>query len=115
MIHIEKGYTDMSVIHLTKDNFQEEVLESNVPVLVDFFAQWCGPCKMVAPILDELSEELKDVKICKVDVDDQPELAKKHFVMSIPMFFVFKDGKVMRRDVGGKTKDELIELISVAK
>ena len=115
MIQIEKGYTNMAVIHLTKDNFQEEVLESKVPVLVDFFAQWCGPCKMVAPILDELAEELGDVKICKVDVDEEPELAKNHFVMSIPMFFVFKDGKVMRRDVGGKTKDELIDLINVAR
>ena len=105
----------MAVIHITKDNFQEEVLESKVPVLVDFFAQWCGPCKMVAPILDELAEEMKDVKICKVDVDAALELAKKHFVMSVPMFFVYKDGKVMRRDVGAKTKDELIDLISVAK
>ena len=105
----------MSVVYVTKENFQEEVLESKVPVLVDFFATWCGPCKMVAPILDELSEELKDVKICKVDVDDQPELAKKNFVMSIPMFFVYKDGKVVRRDVGGKTKDELLELIGAAR
>lgn len=105
----------MAVIHITKENFQEEVLESKVPVLVDFFAQWCGPCKMVAPILDELAEEMKDVKICKIDVDEQPELAKKNFVMSIPMFFVYKDGKVMRRDVGGKTKDELIDLINVAR
>ena len=83
--------------------------------MVEFFAQLCGPCKAVAPILEELAEEMTDVKICKVDVDDQPELAKKHFVMSIPMFFVFKDGKVLRRDVGGKTKDELIDLINVAK
>ena len=105
----------MPVIHITKENFQEEVLESKVPVLVDFFAQWCGPCKAVAPILDELAAEMDDVKICKIDVDAEPELAKKHFVMSIPMFFVFKDGKVVRRDVGGKTKDELIDLINAAR
>ena len=105
----------MAVIHITKENFKEEVLESKVPVLVDFFAQWCGPCKMVAPILDELAEEMADVKICKIDVDEEPELAKKHFVMSVPMFFVFKDGKVMRRDVGGKSKDELVDLINVAR
>lgn len=105
----------MAVIHLTKENFQEEVLESKVPVLVDFFATWCGPCQMVGPILDELAEELQDVKICKVNVDEQPELAKKNFVMSIPMFFAYKDGKAVKRDVGGKTKDELIELINAAR
>ena len=105
----------MAVVYLTKENFNEEVLESKVPVLVDFYATWCGPCQMVAPILDELAEELKDVKICKVNVEDEPELAKKNFVMSIPMFFVYKDGKVVRRDVGGKTKDELLDLINAAR
>ena len=77
--------------HFTDENFNQEVIESKVPVLVDFFATWCGPCKAVAPVLDELSDELKDVKIVKVDVDAEPELARSHRVMSIPTFFVYKD------------------------
>ena len=105
----------MAVIHITKDNFQEEVLESKVPVLVDFFAQWCGPCKMVAPILDELAEEMTDVKICKIDVDAEAERARSHRVMSIPTFFVYKDGKSIKRESGGRTKDELVDLINVAR
>ena len=105
----------MAVIHITKENFQKEVLESKVPVLVDFFAQWCGPCKMVAPILDELAGELEDVKICKIDVDAESELARSHRVMSIPTFFVYKDGESVKRESGGRTKDELVELINLAK
>ena len=101
----------MAVVHVTKDNFKEEVLEAKVPVLVDFLATWCGPCQMVAPIVEELSDELSDVKICKVDVDDQPELARDYRVMSIPMFYVFKDGEVASRAVGAQEKDELIAML----
>ncbi len=101
----------MAVLHLTNDNFNEEVLNSDVPVLVDFWATWCGPCQMVGPIVEELGNELTDVKVCKVDVDQQPELARAHRVMSIPTFMVFKDGKMVKRDMGYKTKDELLELI----
>lgn len=100
----------MSVIHLTKENFKEEVLESKIPVLVDFWATWCGPCQMVGPLVEELGEEVTDVKICKVDVDANPELAREYHVMSIPMFFVFKDGKVVKRDMGAKSKEELLEM-----
>ena len=101
----------MAVIHLTKENFKEEVLESKGPVLVDFWATWCGPCQMVGPIVEEMASEVTDAKICKVDVDEQPELAREYRVMSIPTFLVFKDGQVVKRDMGAKPKSELMELL----
>ncbi|MDY2614626.1 MAG: thioredoxin [Lachnospiraceae bacterium] len=101
----------MSVIHLTSDNFKEEVLESKVPVLVDFWATWCGPCQMVGPIVEELGEEVTDAKICKVDVDENPDLAREYRVMSIPTFLVFKDGQMVKRDMGAKPKEELLALL----
>ena len=101
----------MSVIHLTSDNFKEEVLESKVPVLVDFWATWCGPCQMVGPIVEELEEEVTDAKICKVDVDANPDLAREYRVMSIPTFLVFKDGQMVKRDMGAKPKEELLALL----
>ena len=101
----------MSVIHLTSDNFKEEVLESKVPVLVDFWATWCGPCQMVGPIVEKLGEEVTDAKICKVDVDENPDLAREYRVMSIPTFLVFKDGQMVKRDMGAKPKEELLALL----
>lgn len=101
----------MAVIHLTKDNFKEEVLDSKVPVFIDFWATWCGPCQMVGPVVEEMAEEVTDVKICKVNVDEQPELARQYHVMSIPMFFVFKNGEVVKRDMGAKSKEELLEML----
>ena len=83
----------MATVHLTQETFEQEVLQSDIPVLVDFWATWCGPCQAIAPIIDELAEELTDVKVCKVDVDTQATLARKFFVMSIPTIIVFKDGK----------------------
>lgn len=101
----------MAVLHLTKDNFDAEVLESDKPVLVDFWATWCGPCQMVGPIVEELGDEVTDAKICKVDVDAQPELARQYRVMSIPTLMVFKDGKTVKREVGAKTKGEILEML----
>lgn len=101
----------MAVIHLTKDNFKEEVLDSSVPVFIDFWATWCGPCQMVGPVVEEMAEEVTDAKICKVNVDEQPELARQYHVMSIPMFFVFKNGEVVKRDLGAKSKEELLEML----
>ncbi len=101
----------MSVMHLTKENFKEEVLDSKVPVLVDFFATWCGPCKMVAPVVEELAAELKDAKVFKIDVDDQMELARQYRVMSIPTFLVFKDGQMVKREMGARSKSELEDML----
>ncbi len=101
----------MATVHLTQETFEQEVLNSEIPVLVDFWATWCGPCQMISPIIEELAEELDDVKVCKVDVDDQPTLARKFFVMSIPTMIVFKDGKPAKRHVGALSKEEILELL----
>ena len=97
----------MAIVHLSKDNFKEEVLESKVPVLVDFWAVWCGPCQMMAPILHELEEEVPDVQIGKVNVDEQMELARQFRVVSIPTLIVFKNGQEVKRMVGVTSKEEL--------
>ena len=101
----------MAIVHLSKDNFKEEVLESKVPVLVDFWATWCGPCQTMGPVVDELAQELTDVKVGKVNVDEQMALAREYKVMSIPTFLVFKDGKVADRTLGVQEKSELEQLI----
>ena len=101
----------MAVIKITKENFQEEVLNSEKPVLVDFWATWCGPCRMVAPIVDEIAEEREDVKVCKIDVDEQPELAATYQVMSIPTILVFKGGQVTAKSIGAKPKAQLLDMI----
>lgn len=100
----------MSIIHLTKENFSREVLESSQPVLVDFFATWCGPCKMIAPMLEELDQEGHDFKIAKLDVDEQQELAQQFGVMSIPTLIVFKDGKPVKTEIGFKPKQAILDM-----
>ena len=101
----------MSVLHITKDTFEAEVLKSDKPVLLDFFAVWCGPCKMIAPILDEIAEEREDIKVCKINVDEEPELAAKYQVMSIPTLFVIKDGQVTNQSLGAKPKAQILAML----
>ena len=98
-------------MELRNDNFKKEVLESKIPGLVDFWADWCGPCKMVAPIIEEIAKELKDAKVGKVNVDEQSELAAEYRIMSIPTLMVFKDGAVVKKAVGAVSKAEILNLL----
>lgn len=102
----------MALIHLTDDNFEEEVLKSDKPVLVDFFATWCGPCQKQGPIVEELANEMSDVKVCKLDVDEAGTIAEKYSIMSIPTVIVFKNGEPSAKNVGLLDKDGLIALIN---
>jgi len=97
----------MSVITITKENFNEEVVNSAKPVLLDFWASWCGPCRMVAPIVDEIADERADVKVGKVNVDEEPELASKFGVMSIPTLVVMENGKIKNQTVGARPKNQI--------
>ncbi len=104
--------TNNKIINLNNDNFNEEVLESDIPVLVDFWAAWCGPCRMIAPILEQLADEYDEkVKIAKVNVDEQTELASQYGVMSIPTLFLFKDGEVVKQTIGVRPKGELESML----
>ena len=101
----------MSVVKITKENFQKEVLQSQKPVLLDFWASWCGPCRMVGPIVDEIAQERPDVKVCKVNVEEQRELAAAFKVMSIPTLVVMKGGKIINRALGARPKEQILELL----
>lgn len=101
----------MSVMHLNKNNFQSEAVSSDKTVLMDFWASWCGPCRMVSPIIDEIAEERSDIKVCKVNVDEEPELASAFQVMSIPTLVVMKDGKVVNQAVGARSKKQILDML----
>ncbi len=100
----------MSVTVITKENFEAEVLQSSQTVLVDFWASWCGPCKMLSPVVDEIAEENSNIKVGKVNVDEQPELAQQFDVMSIPMLVVFKDGQAVKSSVGVQPKQAILAM-----
>lgn len=103
----------MSVLTITKENFQKEVVESRKPVLIDFWAAWCGPCRMMSPVVDEIGEERDDIVVGKVNVDEQPELAAQFQVMSIPTLVVLQDGKTINRAMGAMSKQKALQLLPV--
>ena len=101
----------MSVIHIDRNNFQSEVLDSDRPVMLDFWAPWCTPCRMVGPILDEIAGERSDIKVAKVNVDEQPELAGQFGVMSIPTLVVMKEGRIVQQAMGARPKAQILSML----
>lgn len=101
----------MSVIRINKDNFQNEVINSKSPVLLDFYADWCGPCRMVSPIIDEIAEERSDVKVGKINVDEESELAEMFGIYSIPALVVMKDGKIVNQALGARPKSQILAML----
>ena len=101
----------MSAINISKTNFQNEVINSEKPVLLDFWAPWCGPCRMVGPVMEEIAAEHPNIKVGKINVDEQPELARQFRVMSIPTMVVMKNSEVVNRSVGAKPKEQLLTML----
>ncbi len=101
----------MPIVIVNKNNFRKEVLESDRPVLLDFWASWCGPCKSLSPIIDEISIEHPEIKVCKLNIDEEQELAAQFNVMSIPTLLVIKEGKVANQSVGLKPKNQILEML----
>ena len=107
----KKEESVMNVVHVNKDNFQEVVLNSDKTVLLDFWASWCGPCRMIAPALEEIAAEREDVLVCKVNVDEESELAMQFGVTSIPLLVVMENGEIVNHSVGAKPKEAILDLL----
>jgi len=101
----------MAIVNITNANFKQEVLDSDKKVLVDFWAPWCGPCRMVSPIVDEIAEENADIKVAKINIDEQPQLASQYGVMSIPTLLVFENGDVIEKAVGARNKSFILQML----
>lgn len=101
----------MSAIHINNQNFKNEVLHSDKPVLLDFWAPWCGPCRMVVPIIEEIAEENEQIKVCKINVDEETDLANQFGVMSIPTLVVMKNGEIVNKSVGAKPKQAILDML----
>ena len=101
----------MSAINIDKNNFQNEVMHSDKPVLLDFWAPWCGPCRMVVPIVEEIAKERSDIKVCKVNVEEQPELSSQFGVMSIPTLVVMKNGRIVNQAMGARPKNAILGML----
>lgn len=101
----------MKAMNISKENFQNEVLNADCPVLLDFWAPWCGPCRMVVPIIEEIANERADIKVGKINVDEQPELASAFGVMSIPTLVVMKDGKIVNQSMGARPKKDILAML----
>lgn len=101
----------MSVINIKENNFTKEVINCDKPVLLDFWASWCGPCRMVSPLIEEIANERTDIKVGKINVDEEPELARRFDIMSIPTLIVIKNGKIVNQSIGVKPKEAILEMI----
>ena len=101
----------MSVFHITKENFEVEVLRADQVVLLDFYADWCGPCKMIAPTLEEIAAENEHIKVCKINVDNDPDLARQFKVASIPLLVIMQDGQIVSQALGVRSKDAILKMI----
>ena len=102
----------MSALNINKENFENEVMNSDKPVLLDFWASWCGPCRMVVPIVEEIAAERPDIKVGKINVDEEPELARRFGIMSIPTLMVIKDGEIVNQSRGARPKNKILDMLA---